>query len=143
MICFLNKHIINYCFTCRKWCTIFKRNICIIVCSYCYISCNWNKCVRIITKTWFNSFCFKFNSIALLVFTLYCLTVYDILLFCSNLDSSLLESFNKFMIFCVSILYDTHRILWKFKSHFFWFLDDQKHCCSIIFNFAKKDNLLP
>ena len=34
------QNIINYCFTCRKWCTIFKRNICIIACIYCYISCN-------------------------------------------------------------------------------------------------------
>ena len=28
-----------------------------------------------------------------------------------HLNSSLVQSFNKFMIFCVSILHDTHRIL--------------------------------
>ena len=126
----VSKHIINYCFTFRKWYSIFKRNVCII--GWIYISCKENKCIRIITKTWFNSSCFKFNSIALLVFTFCCLTVYGLPL----------ESFNKFMIFCVSILYDTHRILWKFKSCFFWFLNDKKHCCSIIFKFANKINLL-
>ena len=30
MFCSVNKHVINYCFSCRIWCTIFKRNICII-----------------------------------------------------------------------------------------------------------------
>ena len=96
------------CFTCRKWCTIFKSNMCIIFCIYCYISCNKNKCIRIITKTWFNPFCFKLNSIALLVITFCCLTVYNV----PNLDFSLLESFNKFIIF-----------LWKLKSYFFWFFN--------------------
>ena len=142
MICFINKDVINFCCTCRKWCTIFKRNICIIVCIYCNISCNYNKCIRIITKTWFNNFCFKLNSIVWLLFTFCCLTVYDVPLFCNKLDSSLLESFNKSTIFCVSILYDTHRILWKFKSCFFWFLNDEKHCCFISYKFTNKMNLL-
>ena len=33
MICFIKKHIINFCFTWRKWCIVFKCNICIIVLS--------------------------------------------------------------------------------------------------------------
>ena len=41
MFCSVNRYIINYCFTCRKWCTNFKRNICIIGCIYCIcLSCN-------------------------------------------------------------------------------------------------------
>ena len=40
MICFINKYIINSCLVCRKWCTMFKCNMCIIVCSYCYILCD-------------------------------------------------------------------------------------------------------
>ena len=40
MICFINKHIIKFCFLCRKWCAIFICNICTVVCRYCYIACN-------------------------------------------------------------------------------------------------------
>ena len=76
--------------------------------------------MRIITKTWFNTLCSKFDRIVLVVFVFCCLTVYNIPFFVANLDSSLLESFNKFMIFFF-ILYDTYRILWKIKSCFFWF----------------------
>ena len=138
MICFINKHVIGFCFTCKKWCTVFRCHICIIVFSYCYISCNQNKCIRIITKAWFNAFCFKFNRIVLVVFTFCCLTVYNISFFVANLDSSLLESFSKFVIFCVSILYNAYKILWKFKSCFFWFFNDEKHCCFIFFKFTNK-----
>ena len=106
MIRFTNKFIINFWLSCRKWCSIFKCNICIIVCSYYYISCNLNKCIRIIKKVWFNTFCPKFNRITLVVFIFCCLTVYNIPFFVDNLDSSLLESFSKFIIFYVSILFD-------------------------------------
>ena len=105
MVCFINKNIINFGFRCRKWSATFKFNICTIVCNYFYISCSWNKCVRIITKTRFNTFYLKFNRIDLVVFTFCCLTVYNIPFF----DSSSLESFNKFIIFCASILYDTEK----------------------------------
>ena len=40
IVCYINKRIVNFCPGCRKWCTIFKCNICITVFSYCYISCN-------------------------------------------------------------------------------------------------------
>ena len=58
-----------------------------------------------------NTFCIKFNRTILAVFTFCCLTVYNIPFFAANLDSSLRESFNKFLIFSVFILYDTYRIL--------------------------------
>ena len=124
MICFINKQIITLCIPFRKWCTVFKCNICIIVCSYCYISFNKNKCIRIITKTWFNTFCLKFDKIVLVAFIFCCLIVYNIPFFVINLDSSYLESFNKFTIFCVSILCDTYRILSEIKSCYFWFFNN-------------------
>ena len=142
MICFINKYIINFCLEFRKWCTVLKSNMCLIVCSYFYISCNWNKWIRIITKAWFNTFCLKFYRIVLIVFTFSCLTVYNIPFFVANLDSSLFESFNKFIIFWVSILFHAYRVLGKLESCFFWFFSYEKHCCFIIFKFANKINLL-
>ena len=53
------------------------------------------------------------------VFIFCCLTIYNIRFFVANSDSSLLESFSKSMIFCVSILFDTRKILQKIKSFFF------------------------
>ena len=141
MVCFINKHINNFCLACKKWCKIFKCSISLIVCIYCWISCNWNKCIRIITKAWFNTFCLKFYRIILVLFIFCCLIVYNIPFFVANLDSSLLESFKKYIIFCVYILIDTHRILWKFRSCFFWFFSDENHYWSIIFAFANKINL--
>ena len=40
IIYFINKFVINFCLACRKWCTIFNCNKCIIVCDYCCISYN-------------------------------------------------------------------------------------------------------
>ena len=95
------QNIFNFYLACRKECIIFKRNFSIIVCSYRYISCNLNECIRIITKTCFNAFSFKFSSVAylaciyLLLFDhLWCSTF-----FVANLDFPWLESFSKFIIF--------------------------------------------
>ena len=92
MFCFINKNFISFCLTCRKWCTILKCNICIFSFIYCYISSNWNTCIIIIAKTWFNSFCIKFDRIVFVVSISCCLTVHDIPIFAANLDSSLLQS---------------------------------------------------
>ena len=137
MVCFIGKHIINFYLAYRKWCTFFKCNICVIVCSYGYISWNWNQFIRIIIKTWCNTFRFEFDRIVLVVFIFCCLTVYSIPFFVASLDSSLLELLNKFIIFCISTLY----FMWKFKSCFFWFFNDKVHCCFIIFfKFTNKIN---
>ena len=66
-----------------------------------------------------NTFCLKFYRIFLIVFIFCYLTVYNIPFFDANLDSSLLESFKKQIIFCVSVLYNAHKILCKIKSCFF------------------------
>ena len=142
MFCFINKNFISFCLTCRKWCTILKCNICIFSLIYCYISSNWNTCIIIIAKTWFNSFCIKFDRIVFVVSISCCLTVHDIPIFAANLDSSLLQSLKKFLIFSFSILYHTYSIMWKIKSCFFCFLKEKKHCCSFIsFKSTNKINL--
>ena len=115
MVCSIEKHVINFCLACRKWCTFFKCNICLIVCSYGYISWNWNQFIRIVIKTWFNTFRFEFDRIPLLVFIFCCLIVYSIPFFVASLDSSLFESFKKFLVFLFkNILY----------FHFIWCLQN-------------------
>ena len=55
------------------------------------------------------------------------LSIIYLFFFVVNLDSSLLASFNEFIIFCVPVLYDTHRISWKIKNCFYWFLNNEKY----------------
>ena len=55
----------------------------------------------------FNAFCFKLNSIALLVFTFCCLTVYNIPLFC-----------RKFRFFISWIIQQAYNCL---RFHFIWY----------------------
>ena len=67
------------------------------------------KCLSI-TQTWFNSVCFKFNSIPWFDFTFCCLIVYDIPLFCCKFRFFIVWITSKFMIF----VFPFYMILTKF-----------------------------
>ena len=77
----------------------------------------------------------------MVVFIFCCLTVYKIPFLCKNLNFSLLESFNKFIIFCVSIFMILTEFCENSKVVFFWIFNDEKHCCFIIFKFTNNINL--